>query len=103
MDEVDMRSLVEKAYDRACIFMSSAAAAGNFVLFNHMSLIIGSPRENIKPYQDALCSACDGGQVELVKALLTMSDDSGVKFDLSDAITAAKQNNHLGIVDMLKN
>lgn len=47
------------------------------------------------PYQDALRSATDAGHMDIIEALLAISDDSGVKFELTDAETALLKRNQL--------
>lgn len=102
MDETNLRALADKAYHKACLFMSSAATTGNTTLFNYMFHLVGSPRENVKPYEDALFSAADAGQIDMVEALLAISKDSGVKFDMTEAIAAAKRNTHDVILGLLE-
>lgn len=58
--------------DRARDLIFAAAAAGDLTLLRCMSYVLGPPHDHKFDYERALVSACDAGQANVVRALLSM-------------------------------
>jgi Fe2+ transport system protein FeoA len=65
-------------FQRAALYIDVAATTGNVQMFNYMSYVIGKPSDHPEAYTKALISSSEAGQIDMVRALLSMGaiDDS---------------------------
>ena len=91
-------SQVESAHAKAGDLLAAAATSGNMQLLRVMGYVLGKPTENKDQYDRAMFSACDAGNVNVVKALL----DMGVSSENKYAIESAVLEGHLEIAKILQ-